>query len=462
MLEKFLNIFRIPDLRKRVLFTLGILAIYRLGSHIPTPGVNGHQLELLFNQQSGSALGMMDLFGGGSLRRMTVFALGIMPYITASIIFQLLTVVYEPLARIQKEGELGRRKITQWTRYLTVILGALQSIGIAAILGRQPGLVLNPGIPFTLMTMLTLTTGTAFIMWLGEQITDRGIGNGMSLLIFTGIVAGLPRGVAELWTKIQTNAWGSLTVLVVLIVVAAMAAIVGFIVYVERSERRIPIQRARRIVGRRMMGGQSSHLPLKVNSGGVMPVIFASSILSAPLLFAQVDWVQNNRFLQPIIQALQPGYPWYVLLNMLGIIFFAYFYISIVMKPDDIADNFRKSGSFIPGIRPGKRTSDFINDILTRLTLVGALYLILITLVPTFMISGIRFDKLWLVGRLFESLPTWTTHGMGVQFYFGGTSLLIVVGVAMDTVNQIESQLIMRHYDGFSPRSGRIRGRKTW
>ena len=462
MLEKFLNIFRIPDLRKRVLFTLGILAIYRLGSHIPTPGVNGHQLELLFNQQSGSALGMMDLFGGGSLRRMTVFALGIMPYITASIIFQLLTVVYEPLARIQKEGELGRRKITQWTRYLTVILGALQSIGIAAILGRQPGLVLNPGIPFTLMTMLTLTTGTAFIMWLGEQITDRGIGNGMSLLIFAGIIAGLPRGVAELWTKIQTNAWGSLTALVVLVVIAAMAAVVGFIVYVERSERRIPIQSARRIVGRRMMGGQSSHLPLKVNSGGVMPVIFASSILSAPLLFAQVDWVQNNRFLQPIIQALQPGYPWYVLLNMLGIIFFAYFYISIVMKPDDIADNFRKSGSFIPGIRPGKRTSDFINDILTRLTLVGALYLILITLVPTFMISGIRFDKLWLVGRLFESLPTWTTHGMGVQFYFGGTSLLIVVGVAMDTVNQIESQLIMRHYDGFSPRSGRIRGRKTW
>ena len=462
MFEKFANIFRIPDLRKRVLFTLAILAVYRLGSHIPTPGVNGHQLELLFNQQSGSALGMMDLFGGGSLRRMTVFALGIMPYITASIIFQLLTVVYEPLARIQKEGELGRRKITQWTRYLTVILGALQSIGIAAILTRQPGLVLNPGISFTLMTMLTLTTGTAFIMWLGEQITDRGIGNGMSLLIFTGIVAGLPRGVAELWSKIQTNAWGSLTALVVLIVVAAMAAVVAFIVYVERSERRIPIQSARRIVGRRMMGGQSSHLPLKVNSGGVMPVIFASSILSAPMLFAQVDWVQNNRFLQPVIQALAPGYPWYVLLNMLGIICFAYFYISIVMKPDDIADNFRKSGSFIPGIRPGKRTSDFINDILTRLTLVGAIYLILITLVPTFMISGIRFDKLFLIGRFFESLPTWTTHGMGVNFYFGGTSLLIVVGVAMDTVNQIESQLIMRHYDGFSPRSGRIRGRKTW
>jgi preprotein translocase subunit SecY len=370
-------------------------------------------------------------------------------------------VVYEPLARIQKEGELGRRKITQWTRYVTVILGALQSIGIAAILTKQ-GLVLHPGMGFILMTVLTLTTGTAFIMWLGEQITDRGIGNGMSLLIFTGIVAGLPRGAGELIQKVQTNAWGSLTFVVVLFLLAAMASIVGFIVFVERSERRIPIQSARRIVGRRMMGGQSSHLPLKVNSGGVMPVIFASSILSAPMLFAQVEWVQNSRFLQPIVASLQPGYPWYEFLYILGIIFFAYFYISIVMKPDDIADNFRKSGSFIPGIRPGKRTSDFINDILTRITLVGAGYLILISLVPTFLISGIRFDKLWLIGRVFESLPTWATHGMGVNFYFGGTSLLIVVGVAMDTVNQIESQLIMRHYDGFSPRSGRIRGRKTW
>jgi preprotein translocase subunit SecY len=461
MLEKFLNIFRIPDLRKRVLFTMGILAVYRLGAWIPTPGVNTHQLELLFNSQNGSALGLMDLFGGGNLRRMTIFALGIMPYITASIIFQLLTVVYEPLARIQKEGELGRRKITQWTRYLTVILGALQSIGIAAILTRQ-GLVLNPGAGFVLMTVITLTTGTAFILWRGEQITDRGIGNGMSLLIFAGIVAGLPRGVVELVQKVQTDAWGSMSFLVVLALVAGMIAVVAFIVFVERSERRIPIQSARRIIGRRMMGGQSSHLPLKVNSGGVMPVIFASSILSAPMLFGQVEWVQNSKFLQPIMQALAPGYPWYELLDMLGIIFFAYFYVSIIMKPDDIADNFRKSGSFIPGIRPGKRTSDFINDILTRITLVGALYLIVISLVPTFLISGIRFDKLWLVGRVFENLPTWAIHGMGVNFYFGGTSLLIVVGVAMDTVNQIESQLIMRHYDGFSPRSGRIRGRKTW
>jgi preprotein translocase subunit SecY len=461
MIEKFLNIFRIPDLRKRVLFTLGILAVYRLGAWIPTPGVNYHQLELLFSSQGGSALGLMDLFSGGTLRRMTIFALGIMPYITASIIFQLLTVVYEPLARIQKEGELGRRKITQWTRYVTVILGALQSLGIAAILTKQ-GLVLHPGAGFILMTVLTLTAGTAFIMWLGEQITDRGIGNGMSLLIFTGIVAGLPRGIGDLVQKIQTDAWGPMTFLVVLLLVVGMAVVVGFIVFVERSERRIPIQSARRIVGRRMMGGSSSHLPLKVNSGGVMPIIFASSILSAPLLFGQATWVQNSRFLQPIMTALTPGYPWYEFLNILAIIFFAYFYVSIVMRPDDIADNFRKSGSFIPGIRPGKRTSDFINDILTRITLVGAIYLILVQMVPTFLISGIRFDKIWLIGRLFENLPTFMIHGMNVSFYFGGTSLLIVVGVAMDTVNQIESQLIMRHYDGFSPRSGRIRGRKTW
>jgi preprotein translocase subunit SecY len=461
MFEKFINIFRIPDLRKRVLFTLGILAVYRLGAHIPTPGVNSKLLEQLFSQQNGSALGLMDLFGGGNLRRMTVFALGIMPYITASIIFQLLTVVYEPLARVQKEGELGRRKITQWTRYMTVILAALQSIGIAFML-QKGGMVLSPGMGFILMTVLTLTTGTAFIMWLGEQITDRGIGNGMSLLIFTGIVAGLPAGVKDLYSKVETNAWGSFTAIAMILLVVVMAAVVAFIVFVERSERRIPIQSARRIVGRRMMGGQSSHLPLKVNSGGVMPVIFASSILSAPLLFGQTEFVQSNRFLQPIIAALQSGYPWYEFLYVLGIIFFAYFYISIVMKPDEIADNFRKSGSFIPGIRPGKRTSDFINDILTRITLIGAAYLIIISLVPTFLISGIRFDKLWLVGKIFESLPTWTTHGLGVNFYFGGTSLLIVVGVAMDTVNQIESQLIMRHYDGFSPRSGRIRGRKTW
>jgi preprotein translocase subunit SecY len=461
MFEKFANIFRIPDLRKRVLFMLGILAVYRLGAWIPTPGVDTHALERMFDQQGGSALGLMNLFGGGNLRRMTIFALGIMPYITASIIFQLLTVVYEPLARIQKEGELGRRKITQWTRYMTVILAAVQSVGIAFMLQRG-GMVLDPGIKFIALTVLTLTTGTAFIMWLGEQITERGIGNGMSLLIFTGIIAGLPRGVYDLYQKVQTNQWGSFTIVAVLLLVGFMFAVVGFIVYVERSERRIPIQSARRIVGRRMMGGQSSHLPLKVNSGGVMPVIFAASILSAPLMLRQTEFIQNSRFLLPIFDALTPGYPWYELLYIFAIIFFAYFYISIVMKPDDIADNFRKSGSFIPGIRPGKRTSDFINDILTRITLVGAIYLIIISLVPTFLISGIRFDKIWLIGNFFAKMPLWMTHGLGVNFYFGGTSLLIVVGVAMDTVNQIESQLIMRHYDGFSPRSGRIRGRKTW
>ena len=461
MFEKFLNIFRVPDLRKRVLFTLGLLAVYRLGAQLPTPGVNSKLLDQFFHTQGGSALGLLDMFSGGNLRRFTIFALGIMPYITASIIFQLLTVIYEPLARLQKEGELGRRKITQWTRYLTVILAAFQSIAIAFGLNSQ-GMVTISGPAFIALTVLTLTTGTAFIMWLGEQITDRGIGNGMSLLIFTGIVVGLPRGITGLLDKVRTNAWGSLTGLVLIILLAAMVGLVAFIVYVERSERRIPIQSARRIVGRRQMGGMSSHLPLKVNSGGVMPVIFASSILSAPLLLSQVGFVQSNKFLSSVMQNLQNGEPWWIVLYTVSIIFFAYFYISIVFRPDDIADNMRKSGSFIPGIRPGRRTSDYINDILTRITLVGALYLILLSLVPTFLISGFHLNHLWLIGGFFERLPTFVTNGMGLSFYFGGTSLLIVVGVAMDTANQIESQLIMRHYDGFSPRSGRIRGRKTW
>jgi preprotein translocase subunit SecY len=461
MFEKFFNIFRIPDLRNRVLFTAALLAVYRLGSQLPTPGVNSKLLEQFFNMQGGSALGLLNMFSGGNLRRFTIFALGIMPYITASIIFQLLTVVYEPLARLQKEGELGRRKITQWTRYLTVILAAFQSIAIAFGLNSQ-GMTIISGPAFILLTVLTLTTGTAFIMWLGEQITDRGIGNGMSLLIFTGIVVGLPRGIAGIAEKVRTNAWGAFTALAVIVLLAAMVALVAFIVFVERSERRIPVQSARRIVGRRQLGGVSSHLPLKVNSGGVMPVIFAASILSAPLLFGQIQFVQSNKFLSAVMQNLQPGEPWYLVLFVASIIFFAYFYISIVFRPDDIADNMRKNGSFIPGIRPGRRTSDYINDILTRITLVGAVYLILISLVPTFLISGFHLNHLWLIGHFFESLPTWITNGMGLNFYFGGTSLLIVVGVAMDTANQVESQLIMRHYDGFSPRSGRVRGRKTW
>ncbi len=461
MLDKFLNIFRIPDLRKRVFFTMGLLAIYRLGAQFPTPGVNSKLLDQFFRSQGGSALGLLDMFSGGNLRRFTIFALGIMPYITASIIFQLLTVVYEPLARLQKEGELGRRKITQWTRYLTVILAAFQSIAIAFGLTSQ-GMVLISGPSFILLTVLTLTTGSAFIMWLGEQITDRGIGNGMSLLIFAGIVVGIPRGVADLVDKVRTDAWGGFTGFAMLLLLAAMAGLVAFIVYVESSERRIPVQSARRIVGRRMMGGLSSHLPLKVNSGGVMPVIFAASILSVPLLFSQVGFVQSSKWLSAVVANLQPGEPWYELLYMAAIVFFAYFYISIVFRPDDIADNMRKSGSFIPGIRPGRRTSDYINDILTRITLVGAVYLILISLVPTFLISGIHLNHLWLVGNFFERLPAWITNGLHMNFYFGGTSLLIVVGVAMDTANQIESQLIMRHYDGFSARSGRVRGRKTW
>src|ERR1700733_11641436 len=463
MFEKFLNIFRVPDLRRRVLFTLGILAVYRLGAHITTPGVNVAALENFFNNQAGSSLGLVDLFSGGNLRRLTVFALGIMPYITASIIFQLLTVVYEPLAKLQKEGELGRRKITQWTRYVTVLIGIVQSAAIAiALQSSSSNLVLHPGLPFILMTVLTLTTGTTFIMWLGEQITERGIGNGMSLLIFAGIVVGLPRGIADLYATAKSQRFGALTIPALILLVVGMIAVVAFIVYVERSERRIPVQYAKRIVGRRLMGGQSTHLPLKVNSGGVMPIIFASSILSAPMLFASSIFVRSLPALNNVFDALRAGEPWYELLSMVAIVFFAYFYISIVFRPDDIADNMRKYGGFIPGIRPGRRTSDYINDILTRITLVGAIYLIVVWLIPQIMISGIHLNNLWLVGSAFEKMPTWVTHGLGLNFYFGGTSLLIVVGVAMDTVNQVESQLIMRHYEGFSPRSGRVRGRRAW
>jgi preprotein translocase subunit SecY len=470
MLEKFANIFKIEDLRKRVLFTLGLLAVYRLGAHIPTPGINAKMLADFFNQNSGSALGLVDLFSGGNLRRLTVFALGIMPYITASIIFQLLTVIYEPLAKLQKEGEMGRRKITQWTRYVTVLLGVVQSTAIALTLTNTTtggAMVTIPKAGFIPMCVLTLTAGTAFIMWLGEQITERGIGNGMSLLIFTGIVVGLPRGIADLYQKATTNAWGGFTPIGILILLALMIAVVAFIVYVERSERRIPVQYAKRIVGRKMMGGQSTHLPLKVNSGGVMPVIFATSILSAPLLLSGMSFfgspkLSDTAFLGPILRAIAPGEPMYELLVIIAIIFFAYFYISIVFRPDDIADNMRKYGGFIPGIRPGRRTSDFINDVLTRITLVGAIYLIIIMLIPTMLISGIHFNHIPLIGPVFDKLPAFLTSGLGLNFYFGGTSLLIVVGVAMDTVQQVESQLIMRHYDGFSPKSGRIRGKRSW
>ncbi len=461
MLEKLANIFRIPDLRKRVLFTLGLLFVYRLGGHIPTPGVNADKLAEFFAQNQGSFLGFVDLFSGGQLRRLTIFALGIMPYITASIILQLLTVVYEPLAKLQKEGELGRKKITQWTRYLTVALSAIQSFGIAFSLQKQGDFVLTPGVGFVLMTMLTLTTGSAFIMWLGEQITERGVGNGMSLLIFAGIVVGLPRGVMDLYDKVRTDAWGAFTAPAMILLIAMMIVIVAFIVYVERSERRIPVQYAKRVIGRKVMGGQSTHLPLRVNAGGVMPVIFASSILSMPQMLGY-SW-HSNKVIGPMIDALKWGEPLYTILYAVGIVFFAYFYVSIVFNPNEVADNMRKYGGFIPGIRPGKRTADHINEILTRITLVGAFYLILISFIPEWMIAGIHLNHLpGALGAFFERLPTWVTNGLGVNFYFGGTSLLIVVGVAMDTVQQIEAQLIMRHYDGFTPRSGRQRGRRLW
>ncbi len=461
MVEKLLNIFRIPDLRKRILFTLGLLFVYRLGGHIPTPGINTAALEAYFQGQQGGLFGFIDLFSGGQVRRMTIFALGIMPYITASIILQLLTVVYEPLAKLQKEGELGRKKITMWTRYITVILSAVQSFGIAIGLEKN-GFALYPGWGFRLMVMLTLTTGSAFIMWLGEQITERGVGNGMSLLIFAGIVVGLPRGVADLFDKAKNGAWGALTFPLMIGLIIFMVAVVAFIVYVERSERRIPVQYAKRVVGRKVMGGQSTHLPLRVNAGGVMPVIFASSILSLPPMIGAGLGFTNNRYLGPVIDWLKWGEPLYTVVYAVGIIFFAYFYVSIVFNPSEVADNMRKYGGFIPGIRPGKRTADFINEVLTRITLVGALYLIIISFIPEWMIAGIRLNHIFLIGRYFEAMPNWVLNGLGVTFYFGGTSLLIVVGVAMDTVNQIEAQLIMRHYDGFTPRSGRIRGRRNW
>jgi len=372
-------------------------------------------------------------------------------------------VVYEPLARLQKEGELGRRKITQWTRYLTFILSILQSLGIAWTLQSQ-GFVVDPGISFILKTMITLTTGSVFIMWLGEQITERGVGNGMSLLIFSGIVVGLPRGIEELYIKVRNGEWGALTPVAIVALLLVMIVVVAFIVFMERGERRIPVQYAKRVVGRRIMGGQATHLPLRVNSGGVMPVIFASSLLSIPQMLSYAPFVKNHHWIQATFNELKWGEPLYTFLYAAGIIFFAYFYVSIVFNPSDVADNMRKYGGFIPGIRPGHRTRDFINQVLTHITFIGGLYLILISLIPEWMIAGMHLDHLppWLGGGLFEKLPNWVLHGLNVTFYFGGTSLLIVVGVAMDTVNQIESQLIMRHYEGFTPRSGRIRGRRIW
>ena len=459
--EAIANAFRIPDLRKRLLFTLGLLAVYRFGGHIPTPGININRWEEFFSRNSGSIFGFFDLFAGGNIRRLTIFALGIMPYITASIILQLLTVVVPTLEKLQKEGELGRRKITQWTRYLTVILAMIQSFGIATGLQSMEGnIVIHPGFGFTLLTMISLTTGTAFIMWLGEQITERGVGNGMSLIIFAGIVVGLPGAIGNIYTNVfVTREWGIITLVVIL---AMMIAVVAFIVLVERGERRIPVQYAKRVVGRRVMGGQSTHMPLKVNAGGVIPVIFASSILAFPQTIAGFPFIKSSPWLSGMLGSIRHGEPLYVLLFVALIIFFCFFYVSIIFNPNEAADNMRKYGGFIPGIRPGRNTSDYMNNILTKITVVGGLYLSILCLIPDIMISGIHLQHLPLVGNFIDTyFPRFILEGLNVQFYFGGTSLLIVVGVAMDTVNQIEAQLIMRHYEGFTPRAGRIRGRRT-
>jgi preprotein translocase subunit SecY len=460
VLEAFTNVFRVPDLRKRLLFALALLAVYRLGGHIPTPGIDTNKLEQFFQQNQGTLFGYLDVFSGGSFRRLTIFALGIMPYITSSIILQLLTVVVPTLERLQKEGELGRRKITQWTRYLTVILALIQSFGIAmALQGAQQGFVTTPGVGFVLMTVLSLTTGTAFIMWLGEQITERGIGNGMSLIIFTGIVVGLPAAILEMWTKVSSGDWNALQVIIILVM---MIAVVGFIVLVERGERRIPVQYAKRVIGRRMMGGQSTHLPLKVNAGGVIPVIFASSLLAFPQTLTTVQFVKDSPVLSGMLGAMAGSTPLYYLLYTVLIMFFCFFYVSIIFNPNEAADNMRKYGGFIPGIRPGKNTADYMNNILTKITVVGGLYLSVLSLLPQIMISGIKLQRLPGIGNWIDAtFPRWLLDGLGVNFYFGGTSLLIVVGVAMDTVNQIEAQLIMRHYEGFTPRAGRIRGRRS-
>jgi preprotein translocase subunit SecY len=462
--EALQNMFRIPDLRNRVFFTLALLAVYRLGAHIPTPGINASVLDQIFSQSQGSVLGIFDLFSGGNFRQMTIFALGIMPYITASIILQLMQVVFPYLERLQKEGELGRRKITQYTRYLTIVLSVIQSLTIATTLQAThlsgQSLVYHPGLGFTLMTILTLTTGSAFIMWLGEQISERGIGNGMSLIIFVGIVVGLPRAIDDLVTKARTAAWGPFTGLALIFLIVVMIAVVAFIVYVEGGQRRIPVQYAKRVIGRKVMGGQSSYLPLRVNSGGVIPPIFASSLLAFPATAALVlgsRWA----FVNTIKDRLAWGEPLYTVVYITMIMLFSFFYVGIVFNPTELADNMRKNGGFIPGIRPGRNTSEHVSKILKRLTFIGAVYLAMVCLLPEWMIAGIHLDHLgWGIGLWFDRhFPVWFLKGLGVQFYFGGTSLLIVVGVAMDTIQQLEAQLVMRNYDGFA-RKGRLRGRR--
>jgi preprotein translocase subunit SecY len=435
MLSGFQNASRVPELRRRVIFALGMLAVYRLGVHVPTPGIDRAAMAAFFDQQKNTLFGFLNLFSGGALEQFSVFSLGIMPYISASIILQLLTVVFPYLERLSKEGEVGRRKITQYTRYGTVLLSIVQGTMIAIGLeGTQgPGgtpLVLNPGVAFRLMTVVTLTSGTAFIMWLGEQITERGIGNGMSLIIFAGIVARLPSAV---WSTFEFMRNGELGPLVALVILVLSVAIIGAIIFVERGQRRIPVQYAKRVVGRRMYGGMTSHLPLKVNTANVIPIIFASSVLIFPATMAQFA---ANPWIQTISGMLAPGQWLYEIAQIALIIFFAFFYTAVVFNPSDVAENMKKAGGYIPGIRPGQKTAEFIEKVLSRITLSGAVYLCLIALLPSLLVQ--QFN---------------------VPFYFGGTALLIVVGVGLDTVAQMETHLISRNYEGFMKR-GRLRGRK--
>ncbi len=459
MIDSIRNIFSIPELRKRVLFTLVLLAVYRIGAQIPNPGISADALAEFWQTQRGTIFGFIDLFSGGAMSRMTIFALGIMPYISASIILQLLQVVWPYLERLSKEGELGRKKITQYTRYGTLLICFIQAMGIGAFLQslRSPGgarVVPNPGLGFQMLTVLTLTTGTIFIMWLGEQISERGIGNGISLIIFAGIVVDMPRGLQSIVSSLRT---GNMDPLRVIFLMALMLAVIAIIVFVERGQRRLPVSYAKRVVGRRVYGGQSTHLPLRVNTGGVIPIIFAASIITIPQTIAQLIKVP---VFQKISEQFNLGMPLYNLLYIAAIIFFTYFYVSIVFNPVDVADNLRKYGGFIPGIRPGKNTSDFIDATLSRLTLIGAVYLAAIAILPEFLITGFKVQAIPIIGNFLEAnLPRWFTQGLNVDFYFGGTSILIVVGVAMDTMQQIEAQLVMRHYDGFMRRS-RIKGRR--
>jgi preprotein translocase subunit SecY len=453
------NLFAVADLRNRILFTLALIGVFRVGSHVTIPGVNRDAIAIVAEQAGNTMFGLYNMFTGGNFLRATVFALGVMPYISSSIILQLLTVVWPYLERISKEGELGRRKITQYTRYLTLVLAFVQGLGIAYWLEQNTDagipLIANPGWGFRLMCVLTLVTGTMFIMWLGEQITERGIGNGMSLLIFVGIIEGLPSAVFTTFEQLSTGLLGPVRGV---FLVVMMVLVIAAIVFVERGHRRIAVQYAKRVVGRRQYGGTSTHIPLKVNTGGVIPVIFASSILAFPAtiatMFASGSWGRA------VTDQLGSGMPLNTLLYVVLIVFFAYFYTAIIFNPDDVAENMRKYGGFIPGIRPGKRTAEYIDTILGRITLVGALYLAVVALIPQFLLTGFKVAPIPFVGEWLDALaPQWFTQGLGVTFFFGGTSLLIVVGVAMDTVQQVESQLIMRHYDGFMKKT-RIRGRR--